>query len=68
MTTRRAGGSSTISGAHSAHRRSRGREVPISSHMDMPKADDRPDPVEVLEAQAATRLPELVPIRGTTSF
>ena len=74
MTTRRAGGSSTISGAQTAPPqadpaaraaagRAARREVPISSHMDMPKDDERPDPVEVLEAQGTTRLPELVPIR-----
>ncbi|WP_233413491.1 DUF2252 domain-containing protein [Nucisporomicrobium flavum] len=39
------------------------REVPFDSHAGLPAAADRPDPVEVLAAQADTRVPELVPIR-----
>src|SRR5436190_2528732 len=38
-------------------------EVPRSSHADYEAAAGRPDPVEVLERQAKTRVPELVPIR-----
>ncbi len=38
-------------------------EVPRSSHRDWRPADDRPDPVEVLEQQAATRVGELIPVR-----
>jgi uncharacterized protein (DUF2252 family) len=38
-------------------------EVPRSSHADWAPAADRPDPVAILEEQAKTRLPELVPIR-----
>jgi uncharacterized protein (DUF2252 family) len=34
-----------------------------SSHGEWAPASDRPDPVEVLEKQATTRAPELVPIR-----
>src|ERR1700722_16261588 len=45
----------------------RGREaresVPREAHGDWVPALDRPDPVEVLAAPAASRLPELVPIR-----
>jgi hypothetical protein len=37
--------------------------VPRSAHGDWQPAQERPDPVAVLQAQAATRLPELVPIR-----
>jgi len=37
--------------------------VPRSAHGDWSQAADRPDPVSLLEAQAATRLQELVPIR-----
>jgi uncharacterized protein (DUF2252 family) len=37
--------------------------VPRSSHADWAPADDRPDPVAVLEEQAADRVPELVPLR-----
>ncbi len=38
-------------------------EVPRSCHGDWAPAADRPDPVETLERQALTRVPELVPIR-----
>jgi uncharacterized protein (DUF2252 family) len=49
------------------HRESRGRAVrkavPRSFHGPWRPPKDRPDPVSVLEAQAVTRVPELVPIR-----
>jgi hypothetical protein len=38
-------------------------EVPRASHGDWEPALHRPDPVELLEEQAQTRVPELVPIR-----
>ena len=48
-------------------RRERGREArgkaPRSSRGDWSPAADRPDPVAVLNEQAKTRLPELVPLR-----
>src|SRR3954447_5631088 len=48
-------------------RESRGRlarsEVPRSSHGEWRPRDDRPDPIALLAEQAATRVPELVPIR-----
>ena len=37
--------------------------VPRDSHSDYAPAPDRADPVSLLEEQAATRVPELVPIR-----
>jgi uncharacterized protein (DUF2252 family) len=37
--------------------------APRSAHAEWEPAPDRADPVEVLEAQAAERVPELVPIR-----
>jgi len=37
--------------------------VPRSAHADWSPAPDRPDPIAVLRAQAASRLPELIPIR-----
>ena len=50
-----------------AERAARGKqargEVPRSSHAEWEPAADRRDPVELLEEQAATRLPELLPIR-----
>ena len=38
-------------------------EVPRASHATFEPATSRPDPLELLERQAATRVPELVPIR-----
>lgn len=50
-----------------AERVARGRasraEVPRSSHAELAAGPDRPDPIALLEGQAETRLPELVPIR-----
>jgi uncharacterized protein (DUF2252 family) len=39
------------------------KDAPRSSHGRWEPAPDRPDPVAVLEAQEATRVPELVPVR-----
>jgi uncharacterized protein (DUF2252 family) len=39
------------------------RLVPRSSHAAWTLAQDRPDPIDLLEAQAKTRLPDLLPIR-----
>ena len=39
------------------------REVPRSSHAGFTPGTHRPDPVALLEQQAVTRVPELVPIR-----
>jgi uncharacterized protein (DUF2252 family) len=39
------------------------REVPRESHAGFTPTSHRPDPVVLLERQAATRVPELVPIR-----
>jgi uncharacterized protein (DUF2252 family) len=38
-------------------------EIPRSSHADFTPAPHRADPIELLERQAETRVPELVPIR-----
>src|SRR5690242_3017720 len=38
-------------------------EAPRSSHGDWAPASSRPDPIDLLEEQAASRVPELVPIR-----
>jgi uncharacterized protein (DUF2252 family) len=50
-----------------AERAARGKTaralVPRTSHAVFEPAPDRPDPVSLLEEQAATRVPELVPIR-----
>jgi uncharacterized protein (DUF2252 family) len=47
--------------------RSRGRErrtrVPRLSHAEWTPPEDRPDPVAILEEQAKTRVPDLIPIR-----
>jgi uncharacterized protein (DUF2252 family) len=39
------------------------RTVPRGSHAEWAPASDRPDPVELLQAQARNRIPELIPIR-----
>ncbi|WP_405009447.1 DUF2252 domain-containing protein [Kitasatospora sp. NBC_01539] len=39
------------------------RAVPRSAHAEYRPPADRPDPLDILEAQSATRVPELVPIR-----
>jgi hypothetical protein len=39
------------------------KQAPRSSHGRWEPAADRPDPVALLEAQAVTRVPELVPVR-----
>ena len=48
-------------------RRARGLEArertPLSAHSGWEPASDRPDPVALLEAQNATREPDLVPVR-----
>ncbi|WP_030018561.1 DUF2252 domain-containing protein [Streptomyces monomycini] len=53
--------------ATAQERAARGREartrVPRSGHAEFAPAPDRPDPVDVVERQSASRLPELVPIR-----
>jgi uncharacterized protein (DUF2252 family) len=50
-----------------AERTARGKaarkEVPRSSHGEFEPAAHRPDPIKLLERQAKTRVPELVPIR-----
>jgi uncharacterized protein (DUF2252 family) len=46
-----------------AHGKAARGAVPRSSHAAWQPASDRRDPVELLEEQAATRVPELVPIR-----
>ncbi|HTI32192.1 MAG TPA: DUF2252 domain-containing protein [Miltoncostaea sp.] len=38
-------------------------EVPRAAHAELPLGADRPDPIALLERQAVTRVPELVPIR-----
>ena len=43
--------------------RSARRDVPLDLHAAVPAADERPDPVETLQAQGRARVPELVPIR-----
>jgi uncharacterized protein (DUF2252 family) len=53
-----------LQSGESAERGRAAREsVPRAAHGDWVPALDRPDPVGVLAAQAASRLPELVPIR-----
>ena len=51
------------SGERAAAGKAARAEVPRSSHRDWQPADDRPDPVDVLEQQAATRVSQLIPLR-----
>ena len=54
----------TLQSGESAERgRAARRDTPRSAHGEWAPAPDRPDPVAVLEAQAASRVQELVPIR-----
>jgi uncharacterized protein (DUF2252 family) len=50
-----------------AERATRGKaaraDVPRESHAAFDPPPDRPDPIELLERQAASRIPELVPVR-----
>ena len=46
-----------------AHGKEAGNRTPVSSHEGWTLAPDRPDPVELLEAQNTTREPDLVPVR-----
>ena len=39
------------------------REVPRTTHAELHTGMGRPDPIALLEKQAVTRVPELVPIR-----
>src|SRR5436190_16050351 len=52
-----------VSGESSERGRAARGEVPRSAHGEWVPAADRRDPVELLRAQAATRVQELVPIR-----
>ncbi|TLS46492.1 DUF2252 domain-containing protein [Streptomyces montanus] len=56
-----------VSGSAPEERAARGRaaraDAPRSSHAEYQPSAKRPDPVDVIEAQSAARVPELVPIR-----
>jgi Uncharacterized protein conserved in bacteria (DUF2252) len=39
------------------------QQVPLGAHAELVASDGRTDPVELLESQSVTRVPELVPIR-----
>jgi uncharacterized protein (DUF2252 family) len=52
-----------VTGESAEHGRAARQTVPRSAHGEWSPAEDRPDPVALLQAQAATRLQELVPIR-----
>jgi uncharacterized protein (DUF2252 family) len=52
-----------VSGESAERGRAARRAVPRSAHAEWEPAADRPDPVDVLRAQAVTRVQELVPIR-----
>jgi uncharacterized protein (DUF2252 family) len=46
-----------------AHGKAARADAPRAGHGEWQSASDRPDPVSLLEQQAATRVPDLVPIR-----
>jgi uncharacterized protein (DUF2252 family) len=52
-----------VSGESAERGRAARRVVPRSAHGEFSPAPDRPDPIALLQTQAATRLQELVPIR-----
>ncbi|MCT9081201.1 DUF2252 domain-containing protein [Streptomyces fulvoviolaceus] len=56
-----------VSGSLPEERAARGRaaraDAPRSAHAEYQPSAKRPDPVDIIEAQSAARLPELVPIR-----
>jgi uncharacterized protein (DUF2252 family) len=64
---RRRGPKLTVQHLTIAERSAQGRtaraEVPRSAHADFTPTAERPDPIALLERQAETRVPELVPIR-----
>jgi uncharacterized protein (DUF2252 family) len=71
-TSKAAGGDASLEAAEVRHlsmedRTARGRAaraaVPRSAHGEWHPATNRPDPVKLLEEQAADRVPELVPLR-----
>src|SRR5262245_4513128 len=59
--------SSKVAHFTAAERAARGKaaraEVPRSSHAEWEPSTNRHDPVELLQEQAASRVPELIPIR-----
>ena len=67
LTTATKTGASSSPTSPSSERIARGkaarREVPRSAHATLSLGPSRPDPVELLEGQATSRVPELVPIR-----
>jgi uncharacterized protein (DUF2252 family) len=52
-----------LTGSSASRGKDARRIAPRASHADFEPAADRSDPVELLESQARTRVPELVPIR-----
>ena len=56
-------GHTATAAARLAAGRSARAQTALESHASVPADDARPDPVEVLVAQSAARIPELVPIR-----
>ena len=48
---------------HAARGKAGRKDVPRTSHAAWEPSEDRPNPVDLLEEQAAARVPELIPIR-----
>ena len=66
-TVREPGGNGKVAHLSVAERAARGKaaraEVPRNAHGEWSAQSGRRDPVEMLEEQAASRVPELVPVR-----
>lgn len=58
-----AGGTRPTPAERAAAGKAARRAVPRSAHGEFTAAADRPDPIDVIESQSATRVPDLVPIR-----
>ncbi|MGZ4311425.1 MAG: DUF2252 domain-containing protein [Solirubrobacteraceae bacterium] len=63
MTVAASGRATLVTGESAERGRAARQAVPRSAHGEWSPAPDRPDPIGVLRAQAATRLQDLVPIR-----
>ncbi|MEV7834038.1 DUF2252 domain-containing protein [Streptomyces subrutilus] len=61
--TDRAGGPRPSARERADRGRAARKRTPRSAHAEFGPSPDRPDPVDVIEEQSATRVPELVPIR-----
>lgn len=57
------GGERLTRGERAARGKAARAQLPLEAHACLPPSSSRADPVDLLERQAATRVPELIPIR-----